>query len=98
MIQLNDKLTGYVNNQLDTTPKTGGLQMSFSNGNTISIQFGFGNYCDNKNLTKDFSKDAEIAIWNDSGEWYNFGNDTVKGYCNTDEIAKWIHFAANNNI
>jgi hypothetical protein len=34
--------------------------------------------------------DAEIAIWDSFGEYYNFGHDTVKGYCSTDEVAEWI--------
>jgi hypothetical protein len=82
--------------------------MTFENGWTISVQFGFGNYCSNRNhparmisgnhygwyASKDveyFScPDAEIAIWNSFGEYYNFGHDTVKGYCSTDEVAEWI--------
>jgi hypothetical protein len=38
--------------------------------------------------------DAEIAIWDASGKWYNFGSDTVKGYCSADEVATWIKFTA----
>lgn len=85
-----------------------GFQMTFENGWTISVQFGFGNYCSNRNhparmisgnhygwyASKDveyFScPDAEIAIWDSFGEYYNFGHDTVKGYCSTDEVAEWI--------
>lgn len=77
-----------------------GFQMTFENGWTISVQFGFGNYCSNINHPDGWyaSKgveyfscpDAEIAIWDSFGEYYNFGNDTVKGYCSTDEVAEWI--------
>lgn len=77
-----------------------GFQMTFENGWTISVQFGFGNYCSNRNhpdgwyASKDvecFScPDAEIAIWDSFGEYYNFEHDTVKGYCSTDEVAEWI--------
>jgi hypothetical protein len=30
------------------------------------------------------------------GKWYNFGSDTVKGYCSAknDEVATWIKFTA----
>lgn len=48
-----------------------GFQMTFANGYTISVQWGAGNYCDNRwpadgdfSWSKDAkSKDAEIAIW-----------------------------------
>ena len=77
-----------------------GFQMTFENGWTISVQFGFGNYCSNRNHPDGWyaSKgveyfscpDAEIAIWDSFGEYYNFGHDTVKDYCSADEVAEWI--------
>jgi len=77
-----------------------GFQMLFENGWTISVQFGYGNYCDNNNHPLGFyfsknqemttSSDAEIGIWDKEGHYYNFGNDTVKGYCSTNEVAEWI--------
>ena len=51
-----------------------GFQMTFSNGNTVSVQFGYGNYCENK-LNEEVgalfnpephnpqSSDAEVAAW-----------------------------------
>jgi len=82
-----------------------GFQMTFENGWTISVQFGYGNYCDNGHHPDGFyfskaqdvveSSDAEIAIWDDKGKYYNFGSDTAKGYCSADEVATWIHFTAN---
>lgn len=72
-----------------------GFQMTFENGNTISVQFGFGNYCENRHESKMKCPNAEIAIWNAAGNWYEFDNsDTVKGYCRADEVAKWVTFAA----
>jgi hypothetical protein len=77
-----------------------GFQLNFENGWTISVQFGYGNYCDNYHHPEGFdfgkgkdivqSYDAEIAIWDIEGTWYNFGDDTVKGYCSADEVAEWI--------
>ncbi len=77
-----------------------GFQMTFENGWTISVQFGYGNYCQNNHHPKGFyfsknqditsSEDAEIAIWDRNGQWFNFGSDTVKGYCSTNEVAEWI--------
>lgn len=77
-----------------------GFQMAFENGWTISVQFGYGNYCENYNHPEGYdfptkhelvkSGDAEIAIYDSKGEWYNFGYDTVKGECTPDEVAAWI--------
>ncbi len=71
-----------------------GFSMTFENGNTISIQFGFGNYCDNRNESNSESKDAEVAIWNNEGKWYQFEGNQVKGCCTPDEVAKWVNLAA----
>lgn len=76
-----------------------GFGMSFQNGMTISVQYGYGNYCDNyKNEEAGYDKtgiiessDAEIAIWDKEGTWFNFGHDTVKGNCSVDEVAQWIY-------
>ena len=82
------------------TDQRPGFTMTFNNGWTISVQFGYGNYCENnhhpdgydffKSRNKITSSNAEIAIWDINGDWYNFGTDTVKGYCSTDEVAEWI--------
>ena len=86
-----------------------GFQMQFANGITISVQFGVSNYCSNKSMDAQVrlaemsnetipalleSPDAEIAIWDSNDHWYDFGNDTVKGYCSADEVAAWIDAAA----
>jgi hypothetical protein len=77
-----------------------GFQMTFDNDWTISVQFGYVNYCSNRNHPEgcEFnehieivsSSDAEIAIWNGNGDWYDFENDQVKGYCSVEEVADWI--------
>lgn len=85
-----------------------GFQLVFSNGNTISVQFGAFNYCSRKDcLSFDIQADlktkyvtsqtAEVAIFNSkTGYWYQFGNgDTVEGYVSADEIPALIDFAAN---
>jgi hypothetical protein len=82
-----------------------GFHMTFENGWTISVQFGYGNYCDNRHHNDRFelgknndivsSATAEIGIWNADGKWYTFDNgDEVKGYCSPDEVAKFITIAA----
>jgi hypothetical protein len=82
-----------------------GFRMTFENGWTISVQFGYGNYCDNNHHPEGFdfstkqdivnSSNAEIAIWDKDGEWFDFGGDTVKGYCTADEVASWIEKVKN---
>lgn len=71
-----------------------GFQVTFSNEITISVQFGKGNYCMNKNNNdSDFiteCQDAEIAIWDKDGDYFNFGNGNAKGWVSPDEVAEWI--------
>jgi len=75
-----------------------GFNITFENGLTISVQFGCGNYCSNRfesisdPLTEAIisCNNAEIAIWDENKKWFNFGSDEVKGYCTSDEVAKWI--------
>lgn len=76
-----------------------GFTMTFENGLTISVMFGGGNYCSNRNITPNFSDhckfehagiDAEIGIWDENDVWFNFKSDRVKGWVTPDEVAKWI--------
>jgi hypothetical protein len=78
-----------------------GFQMTFENGWTISVQFGYGNYCSHRNheSTKEIHQcpNAEITIWGPDGQDYDFGggDNNAKGYCSADEVATWIQFTAN---
>lgn len=83
------------------TTQNKGFHMKFKNGLTISVQFGTGSYCSRRDMNASFqserqmhtveSPDAEIAIWDkDNDKWFNFGDDEVKPYCDTDEVASWI--------
>lgn len=78
-----------------------GFSLTFENGFTISVQFGYGNYCDNGHHPDGFGfskrqevtmcSNAEIAIWDADGQWYVFyDGDTVMGYCSANDIAEWI--------
>ncbi len=67
-----------------------GMQITFANGNTISIQSGTVNYCDDCT--------CEIAIRDKDGNWHNFGNDTVKGWVSPEELPKCMEFAATQKI
>ena len=71
--------------------------MTFENGYTISVQFGFGNYCENKFSGKNKSKDAEIAVFDSKDRFIQVEgmDDDVKGYCCADKIADYIHKVKN---
>lgn len=83
-----------------------GFQLTFNNGNTISVQFGAFNYCSrrdchNFDLQADLkteyveSETAEVAIFNSkTGYWYQFESDTVEGHVSADEIPALIDIAA----
>ncbi len=74
--------------------------MTFENGWTISVQFGYGNYCDNghhperlalhnKRIVE--SENAEIAIWDKNNVDYTFEDGyNVKGWLQADQVADWI--------
>ena len=75
-----------------------GFHMTFSNGCTISVQFGSGNYCSNRdtnfNPSVDHfceSPDAEIAVW-DQGhnfitrEFFPDLNDDVIDHLSTNHV------------
>jgi hypothetical protein len=76
-----------------------GFQMTFNNGYTISVQFGFGNYCENKNTHSiqkiRRSKDAEVMLWDSEGETVQINSTDVNGWCNTNQVAEIIQHVKN---
>lgn len=70
-----------------------GFQMMFRNGWTVSVQFGKTNYADNPNHF-DESEKAEIAAWDENGNWYKFEDDTVKGWCEPNLVAAFMSMIA----
>lgn len=79
-----------------------GFHLTFANGWTASIQWEYGNYCDNRNNDKADkysavysncpSKNAEVAAWNNEDKWHHFEDigDDVKGYLTADEVVKFL--------
>lgn len=79
-----------------------GFHLTFDNGLTISVQIGYVNYCETRSINQfdnyknrdmdipDCSSNAEIAIWDNQGNWFDFGNDTDKGWVPTEEVGQWI--------
>lgn len=71
-----------------------GFHITFENGWTVSVQFGYGNYGSNYDWPGDNPSDplsrhegpvpkaatAEVAAWPAEGEWLVFDGDTVAGH------------------
>ena len=77
-----------------------GFHLTFNNKWCVSVQFGPGNYCEQRNSHYDSprgqeswpSSDAEIAVWKDfNGELVMLEHDTVRGWTSADEVAKVLH-------
>lgn len=73
-----------------------GFQVTFANGWTVSVQFGYGNYCSNKEFGS-FGEDAEpcrnaeIAAWDYNDNWYDFGDDNVKGWVSPNDVLAFMN-------
>lgn len=67
-----------------------GFHVTFANGWTVSVQFGPGNYCENRDgrigrdeedCGKRGSMDAEVAAWGKDGKLIPFPEgDSVRGW------------------
>ena len=87
-----------------------GFQMEFESGYTLSVQWGVGNYCDNRDVgpynsekDSDFysSTTAEIAVWKTPKKGKHRNGllniapyDQVIGWLSTDDVAHWIQKVA----
>jgi len=74
-----------------------GFHLTFNNGWTISVQWGATNYCSNKMVDTNKnnpmleSASAEIAIWDENNEDFDFGGGQfVLGWLTPNEVADWI--------
>jgi len=79
-----------------------GFHMTFENGLTVSVQFGFGNLCSNcrsvilnTHVTHPIScSNAEVAVWDKNDLWVTNKfckiKDDVIGYVSADDVAKII--------
>lgn len=87
-----------------------GFHITFENGWTVSVQFGYVSYCDNygsEELGLAFmaretqpvieSKTAEIAAWDINKKWHRFeeNEDVVLGYQTPKEVLEFINLIAN---
>jgi hypothetical protein len=88
-----------------------GFQITFENGNTVSVQWGPSNYCKptdergrgapHKAPTEVPSWSAtevEVAAWDNKGSWHNCGGDQVKGWLTPEQVLEFMTFVANNEL
>lgn len=74
-----------------------GFQLTFSNGYTISVQFGAGNYCKNRHDKNTMPtglyscKDAEISYWHEKSRT----EIHIEIHCTSNEVAEWINKVSN---
>lgn len=76
-----------------------GFTMTFANGYEISVQFGPGSYCQHRYAPINAHRitgfvdrmwgceDAEIAVIRPDGSFLRLGDDTVRGWVKSDEVA-----------
>jgi hypothetical protein len=70
-----------------------GFTITFENGYTASVQFGVGNYCENrfKDKSEDKSCDAEVTHWKtDRGSIQD-----VRGWQSPKEVLEYLNMVAN---
>ena len=76
-----------------------GFQITYNNGYTVSVQFGGGNYCTNRDLPiEDYGKPvppsdtAETALMTKDG-FVPYGGDDVQGHMSPSDVLKLMVFA-----
>ena len=75
-----------------------GFHLTFANGIVLSVQFGRGNYCENRGISSEkerkmyfSSKDAEIAIWDGESKYLtNEANKDIYGEELHDDVKGWV--------
>ena len=67
-----------------------GFCVEYENGYSVSVQFGYGNYCDNYNGGVDKPKTAECAVILE-GEFCQIDetwSDSVKGHMTAEQVTE----------
>jgi hypothetical protein len=81
-----------------------GFHIKFENGATLGVQFGPGNYCNQRKVgynapSVSFQwecENAEVAIFLPDGKPYRISeHDDVIGWQTAEDVAKWIEVARN---
>ena len=78
-----------------------GFQIKFDNGYMVSVQFGPGNYCTNRNLSfmENINKPmtattAETALIAPDGNFVTYKDDDVQGHQTVNDILALLNYAA----
>jgi len=73
-----------------------GFHMTFDNGYTLSVQWGYGNYCENRHQARDESVTAEIAVIKPNGDFMRLEGegDDVVGWQTPDDVAQLMAYVA----
>jgi hypothetical protein len=81
-----------------------GFHIAFENGWHVSVQFGPGNYCENRDAQigqeeeacgRRGSLDAETAVWGPNGKMIDRGEgDTVQGWQTPAQVLELLTWAA----
>jgi hypothetical protein len=84
---------------LNTQGSQQGYAMKFANGWTLSVQFGYGNYCSRRNcapLSTGPSNTAEVAAWDANRKGYVFDEDGREclGWQTADQVVRWMNVIA----
>ncbi len=74
-----------------------GYHVTFANGWTVSVQWGYGNYCENRSMDRYNtgqpvapSSTAEIAAWKGKTWHYFANNEKVDGWKTPEEVAAFM--------
>lgn len=78
-----------------------GFHITFANDWTVSVQFGSGSYCDNRdfndsgNLPPNPCPNAEIGIFHKGSRLISFSDgETVRGWIDPDQLLKYMNWVA----
>jgi len=87
-----------------------GYHIKFVNGATVSVQYGYGNYCENRDdflcdkgddtsrFTGEFET-AEVAAWDETGEMFKLSSgDTVLGWQTPEQVEAFALKTAAMNL
>ena len=84
--------------RLGATETGKGFQITFSNGWTASVQWGFGRYCHTRDEEKPKqSATAEVAAVAPNGDFISMNpedSDTVKGWQSPDDVLAFLNWVA----
>jgi hypothetical protein len=84
-----------------------GFQITFDNGYTVSVQWGNGNYCTNRDGENGFdSRTAEVAVYREdernvtdiNSGFYPINGERVRGWQTPEQVAKLIQKVAEGDM